>query len=139
MYREVNYKSSLRNYNSNHNYSNSMSFNGNNLTHNFSMTNNNFNKLENVNNNDKDNLPNIQGNGNKREYTHIKNTNIIKEANLLKFVRSKNKIKQRLQLMSREKSNMTNSSLGKRVIIKDLKNTIIDDGMSKTTKGLNMN
>ncbi len=129
----------MRNYNSNHSYNNSMSFNGNNVSHDFSM-NNNFNKNENLKTkNENSNLPKIQENENKRSFNLINNRNSYKEENnLFKFINSKSKINLRLELMSREKMNLTNSSLGKRIIIKDLNNTIIDGGLSKTTKGFNM-
>lgn len=115
-----------------------MGFNGNNVSHDFSM-NNTFSKNENLNyKNENSNLPKIQEDENKKIFTLIKNRNSYKEGNMLKFINSKSKIKQRLELMSREKINMTNSSFGKRIIIKNLKNTIIDDGLSKTTKCFNM-
>jgi hypothetical protein len=109
-----------------------MSYNGNNISQNFSIININDNK--NFKNNDS-NLPKIQEDENKKSFTLLENRNVVKEGNLIKFIHSKNKIKQRLELMSKEKMNITNQSLGKRIIIKDLKNTIIADSLSKTTKG----
>lgn len=128
----------MRNYLSNHNYSNSISFNANNVSQNFNSA-NNINNVNISNKSENNNLPKIQDNENKKNFTLIKNKSVIKEGNLSKFIHSKNKIKQRLEIMSREKMSKTNNTFGKRVIIKDLKNTVIDDGLSRTTKGFNMN
>ncbi len=137
--REVNYKNTLRNYNSNHNYSNSMSLRRSHVSNNLSII-NNYNYFDNsINKNENSNLQKIKEDDINKNFTLIKNRIVHKEGNLMNFINSKNKIRQRLNLMSKEKMNMNNYSLGKRIIIKDIKNTIIDDGLSKTSKCYNMN
>jgi len=139
--REINYKNTLRNYNKpNHSHSNSMNnmnFTSNKLYQSCNSSNNNIIYNNNNKNNDHSNLPRIENEENKKNFTLIKNKNVIKEANLLNFIHSKQKIKHRLRQMSLEKMNMSNNSFGQRILIKDAKNTIIDDGLSKTLKKFN--